>query len=111
VKRARRAAERRGRRLRIMFADEARFGRMNRPRPCWAPAGILASETWATGPRFCIHKSELPSPAWWYLIVVVDCSSAAIPIPVFVNPVFRRALQLSIAEIDFVAFEPRTIGQ
>jgi hypothetical protein len=40
VKRAREAAERRGRRLRIMFADEARFGRMNRPRPCWAPAGI-----------------------------------------------------------------------
>jgi transposase len=23
-----------------MFADEARFGRMNRPRPCWAPFGI-----------------------------------------------------------------------
>ena len=22
-----------------MFADEARFGRMNRPRPCWAPVG------------------------------------------------------------------------
>ena len=22
-----------------MFADEARFGRMNRPRPCWAPDG------------------------------------------------------------------------
>ena len=36
---ARRAAARRGRRLRIMFADEARFGRMNRPRPCWAPVG------------------------------------------------------------------------
>lgn len=36
---ARRAAARRGRRLRIMFADEARFGRMNRPRPCWAPLG------------------------------------------------------------------------
>ena len=33
------AAER-GRRLRVMFADEARFGRMNRPRPCWAQAGI-----------------------------------------------------------------------
>jgi transposase len=39
VRRARRAAARRGRRLRIMFADEARFGRMNRPRPCWAPIG------------------------------------------------------------------------
>ena len=23
-----------------MFADEARFGRMNRPRPCWAPQGV-----------------------------------------------------------------------
>jgi transposase len=40
VKRARQAAERRGRRPRIMYADEARFGRMNRPRPRWAPAGI-----------------------------------------------------------------------
>jgi len=39
VRRARRRAERRGRQLRIMFADEARFGRMNRPRPCWAPSG------------------------------------------------------------------------
>ena len=26
--------------MRIMFADEARFGRINRPRPCWAPIGI-----------------------------------------------------------------------
>ena len=25
--------------MRIMFTDEARFGRMNRPRPCWAPIG------------------------------------------------------------------------
>ena len=25
--------------MRIMFADEARFGRINRPRPCWAPIG------------------------------------------------------------------------
>src|SRR5271154_448056 len=23
-----------------MFADEARFGRMNRPRPCWAPRPV-----------------------------------------------------------------------
>jgi hypothetical protein len=26
--------------LRILFADEARFGRINRPRPCGAPIGI-----------------------------------------------------------------------
>ena len=39
MRKARRAASRRGRSLRIMFADEARFGRINRPRPCWAPTG------------------------------------------------------------------------
>jgi hypothetical protein len=39
VRQARRVAARRGCSLRIMFADEARFGRMNRPRPCWAPNG------------------------------------------------------------------------
>ena len=40
MRQARRVAARRGRRLRIMFADEARFGRMNRPRPCWAPTSV-----------------------------------------------------------------------
>ena len=40
MRKARRAAAKRGRRLRVMFADEARFGRMNRPRPCWAPTGV-----------------------------------------------------------------------
>ena len=39
MRKARQAAARRGRRLRIMFADEARFGRMDRIRPCWAPIG------------------------------------------------------------------------
>jgi hypothetical protein len=37
LRKAKRAAARRSRRLRIMFADEARSGRGNRPRPCWAP--------------------------------------------------------------------------
>ena len=40
MRKAKRAAARRGRHLRIRFADEARFGRINRPRPCWAPIGI-----------------------------------------------------------------------
>jgi len=39
VRKAQRAAAWPGRRLRIMFTDEARFGRMNRVRPCWAPVG------------------------------------------------------------------------
>jgi hypothetical protein len=40
VERKRGAMALQGRPLRIMFADEARFGRMNRPRPCWAPKGV-----------------------------------------------------------------------
>jgi hypothetical protein len=32
-----------------MFADEARFGRINRPRPCWAPIGI-------SSPTFSSHS-------------------------------------------------------
>src|SRR4029077_6021118 len=39
VRKASRTAARRRRHLRVMFADEARFGRMNRLRPCWAPIG------------------------------------------------------------------------
>jgi hypothetical protein len=33
-------AARRGRPLRVMFQDEARFGRINEPRRCWAAAGV-----------------------------------------------------------------------
>jgi putative transposase len=40
VRRARRVATANRRPLRVLFADEARFGRMNRPQPCWAPAGV-----------------------------------------------------------------------
>jgi len=29
-----------GRRVRLMFQDEARFGRMVRPKRCWAPAPL-----------------------------------------------------------------------
>jgi hypothetical protein len=29
-----------GRQLRLMFQDEARFGRINDPRGCWAPKGF-----------------------------------------------------------------------
>jgi len=32
--------EQQGRRFRLMFQDEARFGRINDPRRCWAPKGF-----------------------------------------------------------------------
>jgi DDE superfamily endonuclease len=36
---AQQAADKQGKSLRVMFEDEARFGRMNRPVRCWAPKG------------------------------------------------------------------------
>jgi hypothetical protein len=40
VRKARRAPAARARRLRITFADEARFDRINCPRPCWAATEV-----------------------------------------------------------------------
>ena len=34
------AGQRAGRPLRLMFQDEARFGRINDPRRCWSPLGV-----------------------------------------------------------------------
>ena len=40
IEEAKEAAEKQGLPLRVMFQDEARFGRINDPRRCWAPKGI-----------------------------------------------------------------------
>jgi hypothetical protein len=64
-----------------MFGDEARFGRMNRPRPCWAPVGAVL----ATAPSGC--ESRLP-------IVVVD------------EEIYRRLPAFMIATVDKFANVP-----
>ncbi len=40
MSRAKNIAENKGLRFRLMFQDEARFGRISDPRNCWAPKGI-----------------------------------------------------------------------
>jgi hypothetical protein len=40
VRKAREAAARKEKPLRVMFQDEARFGRMGTPRACWAPKPV-----------------------------------------------------------------------
>jgi hypothetical protein len=37
-----------------MFADEARFGRMNHPRPCWAPNGTRPAGSLPAHSRICL---------------------------------------------------------
>jgi hypothetical protein len=53
VRRPQHAAARRGRKLRVMFADKARLGRMGRPRPCWAAQGILPARSRIRLPPRC----------------------------------------------------------
>jgi transposase len=40
LRKAKRKARAQKRRLRVLFTDEARFGRINSPRPCWAPRKV-----------------------------------------------------------------------
>lgn len=40
LKKTRRQAKKAGKPLKVFFQDEARFGRINDPRRCWAPKGI-----------------------------------------------------------------------
>ena len=40
IEQAQREAKQRGLPLRVMLQDEARFGRINEPKRCWAPKGI-----------------------------------------------------------------------
>ena len=40
MRKAKRKASAQKRRLRVLFTDEARFGRINTPRPCWAPRKV-----------------------------------------------------------------------
>ena len=40
IEQAQQEAEQSGLPLRVMLQDEARFGRINEPKRCWAPKGI-----------------------------------------------------------------------
>ena len=56
-------------------------------------------------------NESLNHPVRPNLVIVVDRAAAAAPIIVFVNAVFRRALELRVRDVDFIAFEPWVVGQ
>jgi transposase len=89
VRKARRAAARRGRRLRIMFADEARFGRINRPRPCWAPIGTRP-EVAAQLIREYIYLYGAVSPKDGVCVYLIMPTSNAACFQVFLDVLSRK---------------------
>ena len=54
----------RGRRLRIMFADEARFGRMNRPRGAGPRSRHKTRGRRPVDPRVCLSVRGGVTPGW-----------------------------------------------
>src|SRR3974390_1710309 len=91
VRKARRAAARRGRRLRIMFTDEARFGRMNRIRPCWAPVSTRP-EVAAQLIREYIYLYGAVSPKDGTCVYLIMPTSNTACFQVFLNVLARAAV-------------------
>ena len=89
MRKAKRAAARRGRRLRIMFTDEARFGRMNRIRPCWAPIG-MRPEVAAQLIREYIYLYGAVSPKDGTCVYLIMPTSNTACFQVFLDVLARR---------------------
>ena len=89
MRKAKRAAARRGRRLRIMFVDEARFGRMNRIRPCWAPIGTRP-EVAAQLIREYIYLYGAVSPKDGTCVYLIMPTSDTACFQVFLNVLARK---------------------
>src|SRR5258708_32550913 len=79
-----------------MFADEARFGRMNRPRPCWAPRGIRP-EVAAQLIREYIYLYGAVCPQDGTCVYLIMPSSHTAPFHSFLNVLSR-----SFARQDFL---------
>ena len=72
-----------------MFTDEARFGRMNRPRPCWAPIGTRP-EVAAQLIREYIYLYGAVSPEDGTCVYLVMPSSNTASFQIFLDVLARR---------------------
>ena len=75
--------------MRILFADEARFGRINRPRPCWAPIGIrpeVASQL--IREYICLYGAVSPKDGTCVSLIMPRSDTACFQ--VFLNALSRK---------------------
>ena len=99
----------RGRRLRIMFVDEARFGRMNRIRPCWAPVG-LRPEVAAQLIREYIYLYGAVSPKDGTCVYLIMPTSNTACFQAFLDVVARRFARQDILLVLDGALFSRSFG-
>jgi hypothetical protein len=61
---------------------------------------------------FTIGKTAmLHHPIRLRFVIVINCPSAAVPIPVFVCAVLRRALELGFTDVYLIALQSGIVGQ
>jgi putative transposase len=92
-----------------MFADEARFGRMNRPRPCWAPRGIrpgVASQLI----REYIHLYGAVCPQHGACVYLIMPTSNTACFQSFLNVLSRRFARQDILLVPIPAEVARRSG-
>ena len=102
----------RGRRLRIMFVDEARFGRMNRIRPCWAPVG-MRPDVAAQLIREYIYLYGAVSPKDGTCVYLIMPTSNTACFQAFLEVVARRFARqdiLLVSELDARSLTPQVVG-
>jgi hypothetical protein len=79
-----------------------------------SPRSVVASSEYRRGRPggFTIGKSAmLHHPIGLRFVIVVNCPSPAVPIPVFVGAVLRRALELGFADVYLIPLQPGIVGQ
>ena len=62
-----------------MFADEARFGRMNRPRPCWAPIGIRPEVASQLVREYVLYGAVAPKDGICVFLVMPTSNTGVLP--------------------------------
>ena len=78
-----------------MFTDEARFGRMNRIRPCWAPVGVRP-EVAAQLVREYIYLYGAVSPKDGTCVYLIMPTSNTASFQIFLDVLARRFAQQNI---------------
>lgn len=73
----------------MLFQDEARFGRMNNPRRCWAPAGVRPS-VGSQRVRESVYVYAAVSPAEGRLVSLVLPDTNNVMMSIFLGVVAQR---------------------
>ena len=91
VKKAQKEATKQGLRLKVMFEDEGRFGRISDPSSCWAPKGM----------RPIVHKQMVRE--YTYAYAAVDPQEGEVDSLILPN-MYATTMSVFLRDYDLVHF-------